>query len=216
MADNSPGSVESQLRKLVRQKKFKPKVWLDRGLNPSDKALCDTLENELNFLLNSLLKVQGSAEQNEYTNVLKFSLLQFDKYELDSEEKELVADYFDFICQIINVDFDKELDIWLYGIYHKDQTTTKPLPVLRTVSSPCQKCGNILSADIVKERQNVQSFWLIVQCNGCNEFNVLDIPENTDRYKKGDYFIFESIKKADATLDEVIAKMNFYKASNND
>lgn len=38
----------NELQNLLDQDKFSDSVWLERGLNPSDKKLCLVLENKLN------------------------------------------------------------------------------------------------------------------------------------------------------------------------
>ncbi len=205
--------IKSQLENLVQQNKFKDEVWIERGLNPSDSDLCIALEKELNAMLQNLL-LQENSFPSAKIEILNTSLQDFEKYDLDSVEKELVADYFATIADIIKVEINKNLDIWLYGFDTNERIISKPLNVFKSISSPCQKCNNKLATDILKERENVEPFWLIVQCNNCNEFNLLEFEENIDRYKIGDYFIFESIKKSVATVEDAIEKMNFYKAAN--
>lgn len=213
MTDTPGEMITAQLNKLVKKQKFGKKTWAQRGLNASSKELCDNLEYELNDILQNLIKRCENSLPDAH-DTLKNSLHNFDKYELDTEEMELIADYFSEIASIVKAEINEALNVWLYNFEPGTQDVSKPHQTLSSISIPCQKCANKLSTDIVKERNNVQPFWLIVQCNKCSAFNLLDIPENIDRYKTGDYFVFESINKTAHTLEEAIAKMNFYQSAN--
>lgn len=160
------------------------------------------------------MELPARSSESEKVNFLKVSLLSLNPFDLDTEEKELVADYFSNIAQIVNINFDNELDIWMYGFSINKNSSPKPITIEKTISESCSKCKALLNTDILKERKGVSSFWLIVQCNNCNEFNLLSLPENIDRYIKGNYFVFDTLEQKTYLLEQAIEKMNFYKHKN--
>ncbi|MBZ4036990.1 DUF4844 domain-containing protein [Flavobacterium sp. 17A] len=48
------------LEKLKSKEKFSNEEWENRGLNPSEKSLCISLENSLNDLLTDLIFANNS------------------------------------------------------------------------------------------------------------------------------------------------------------
>ncbi len=206
--------MPTDLQNLLSQQKFTDNIWIARGLNPSSKTLCNSLQTELDLVIQELLKLPTSCTDSNKAIILENSLFNFDKYDLDTEEKELIVDYFAQIAGLINIDISKSLNIWLYGFDTNDITKFKPVEILRIVSIDCTNCRTSLAIDILKERKNVPALWQIAQCDNCNEFNLLSIPENIDRFRNGKFFVFETLKQNEHTLESAIEKMKLYKKAN--
>jgi len=207
--------MREKLEELILLEKFADHVWLDRGLNPSIKSLCISLQNELNLIIREILKLPVDSTDLNKISVLKKSLLSFDKYELDTEEKELIADYFAQISDIIKIDINEIIDVWLYGFSTKF-VFKKATDIKKSIFSECSNCKTSLKIDILSERNNVPAFWEIAQCNICDGFNLIDVPPNVDKFRNGNFFVFEIFKKNEHTLEEAIEKMNYYKQVNSD
>jgi hypothetical protein len=201
------------LQDLFLADKFTDNVWLDRGLNPSAKSLCASLQNELNLTIKAILKLQQESMASDKAVVLKKSLLNFDKYELDTEEKELIADYFAQISELAKTEINKFIDEWLYG-KNISSLPKHNIEMKRSISSECTNCKESLNIDVITTRNNVAAFWEIVQCNKCNEFNLLTVPANVDKFRNGNFFVFEILKQTEHSIDQVKDKMRFYREAN--
>lgn len=208
--------MTTDLQNLLLQKKFADNLWIDRGLNPSSKSLCNLLQTELDVLIKEILDSLSNSTGSNKISILQNSLTKFNKYDLDTEEKELIVDYFAEIAKLINIDIHKNLNIWLYGFDPDEIPKIKRPVILKTISNNCSNCQASLSIEILKERNNVPAFWQIVQCNNCNEFNLLSIPENIDRFQNLKFFVFETLKKNEHTLENAIQKMKIYRKNNSD
>lgn len=142
---------------------------------------------------------------------LQNSIKNFDKYDLDSEEKELVVDYFFEISRLMNIDINESLSFWLYGFDPDEIPKIKPLSILETIKNSCTSCKASLKVEIFKKRRNVPALWLIVQCNNCDELNLLSIPAEIDRFKSHNFFVLELLKQNEYTLEEVNRKLEFFR-----
>ncbi|MGE6353104.1 hypothetical protein ACQKCJ_04420 [Flavobacterium sp. NPDC079362] len=89
------------LEKLKSIEKFSSEEWENRGLNPSEKSLCITLENSFNDLLSDLISANNSNKSDkEIENVFGRYFKEIKSDELDTEEIEFVVDNFAEIAKI--------------------------------------------------------------------------------------------------------------------
>ncbi len=205
----------ADLQNLLSKEKFAHQVWIDRGLNPSSKSICIFLQSELNLIIEELLKLPSNYKDS-HKIFLQNSLKNFDKYDLESEEKELLVDYFSEISKLINIDIDKNLNFWLYGFDPDEVPKTKPVEVLEIIENNCTSCQASLNIEVLKNRKSVPALWLIAQCNNCNHLNLLSIYEGIDRFKNGNFFVFELLRKNEYTLEEALKKLEFFRKNNPD
>lgn len=106
----------SQLDSLKNIYKFTDNDWDKRGLIPPDKSLSDKMDRLLNDCLEELISTRDkNLSLKDSKKILNRGLKRFRKLDYDTEEREFIADRFDEIAKIISVDFNEELDIWLYG-----------------------------------------------------------------------------------------------------
>jgi Domain of unknown function (DUF4844) len=181
-----------ELEHLLLLDKFAKGVWLERGLNPSSQSLCISLQTELNFTISGALKFSSDCTSTDKTIFFKNALSKFDKYQLDTEERELVVDYFSEISELSNVDINDILDFWLYGLNNNQDFKPKSIRVLETITNKCSKCQQSLIIDIIRKRNNISGLWEITQCKNCEEFNLLEIPENTDVFRNRNFSFLKS------------------------
>jgi len=59
--------------------------------------------------------VNGDVTKKEFKKALEIGLKKLKKSELDTEEKEMVCDYFFELSEIVAIDFRDNLNKWLYG-----------------------------------------------------------------------------------------------------
>ncbi|MFK7982115.1 MAG: DUF4844 domain-containing protein [Saprospiraceae bacterium] len=57
----------------------------------------------------------NDGTKKELKKALEIGLIKFKKLELDTEEKEMVCDYFFELSEIVTIDFTGHLNKWLYG-----------------------------------------------------------------------------------------------------
>ncbi len=106
----------TQLHDFIQKDKFSKEAWNNRGLNASETALSNYLNVSLNDCGKILIQlVNGDVTKKEFKKALEIGLKKLKKSELDTEEKEMVCDYFFELSEIVAIDFRDNLNKWLYG-----------------------------------------------------------------------------------------------------
>ena len=106
----------TQLHDFIQKDKFSKEGWNNRGLNASETALSNYLNVSLNDCGKILIQlVNGDGTKKEFKKALEIGLKKLKKSELDTEEKEMVCDYFFELSEIVAIDFRDNLNKWLYG-----------------------------------------------------------------------------------------------------
>ena len=104
------------LHDFIQKDKFSKEGWNNRGLNASETALSNYLNVSLNDCGKILIQlVNGDGTKKEFKKALEIGLKKLKKSELDTEEKEMVCDYFFELSEIVAIDFRDNLNKWLYG-----------------------------------------------------------------------------------------------------
>jgi hypothetical protein len=113
---SSKQDIINQIQAFKERDKFSTAAWNARGLNPSEKSMCDKLQRLFNDCADAVLKaLQSNATPKELRPILNAQLSKLEANEYDTEEKEFIADTFMEIAELTNVDFSKTLNDWLYG-----------------------------------------------------------------------------------------------------
>jgi hypothetical protein len=111
------------LEKLItfRQKdKFSSGAWEKRGLNPSDNDMCERLQEVFNGCADNLIEVISNDKNlQQLKTTLKKSLASVDSFHYDTEERAFICAYFDELAKIVSVDFNDNLNKWMYGSFLK-------------------------------------------------------------------------------------------------
>src|SRR5438105_11894782 len=87
------------------REKFSPLAWGQRGLNPSNSAMCAELELLFNDCADNLIKaVQSDPEQGQLKSILKNGLNYYSNRYFDTEERVFMCDNVFVVLQIVAVD----------------------------------------------------------------------------------------------------------------
>lgn len=109
--------IKQALIDFIEKEKFSEEEWRNRGLNPSDEFICSKMKAHLNECAEQLVKNLNTKDKNTWKKILKIRLHKIDKNEYDTEEREMICDYFYQLSQIVKVDFTTNLNRWLYGFF---------------------------------------------------------------------------------------------------
>ncbi|WP_281235158.1 DUF4844 domain-containing protein [Flavobacterium gelatinilyticum] len=208
------------LEKLKDKEKFSNEEWESRGLNPSEKSLCISLENSLNDLLTNLIfanNTKKSDKEIEDIFDLHYKEIKFD--ELDTEEREFVMDYFDEIAEILKIDsLNEKLNFWAYGTetYNHEEAVRKASEEVlaeekkrhEILSIECQKCKTQLETFILQRDNEIPSFEFdIIKCVKCSELNILDKGCGIKRYRFLNYELIEELPKEEYDLSKALLRL---------
>lgn len=133
-----------KLTEFIQRDKFSTQAWNERGLNPSSDELCQYLTSFFNTSANKFIeRVKAHSLARQFKSVLKFQLASLDKSHYDTEEKEFICDLFHVLAAIVEVDFNDNLNTWLYGsvltTLMKIQKFIRPEKIIETLRQPCTK-----------------------------------------------------------------------------
>ncbi len=203
-----------KLTAFRKQDKFSTSEWEERGLNPSDSEMCNSLQNLFNECADNLIEaINSQFKPRELKSILKNWLYSVNSSDYDTEEREFICDYFDQLSKIVSVDFKNNLNSWLYG---KTLSTLFKLTsffkgqdkIVETLTQDCTKCSSKLETFITKKEQGIPDYsWTIIQCNNCNEYNLLSTGPNIKEYRFGNYKSIEQLPKTEYTKEQAHARL---------
>jgi hypothetical protein len=203
------GQQIEELVEFRNKLKFADSEWEKRGLNPSSSDLCLQMERLLNECGDVLIVlVKSVATKNTIKKHLKIGLSRFRKLDYDTEEKEFICDYFSQLSRILEIDFESELNKWLYGfeinsIMKSFAKFKRPDKVIETLSQNCTKCNSMLDTHIMLRSDDVPDFSFdIVRCLTCGEYNMIDKGPKIKMLKYGNYEIVEHLRKDEFNLEQ--------------
>lgn len=202
-----------KLTEFKQRDKFSTAAWSERGLNPSDTALCQHLTVRFNSCADNLiLALTNKYSSRQIKSVLKKELSNFNKQDYDTEEKEFIAALFLEITSIVNIDFKDSLNKWLYGsiltTLIKINKILRPEKIAETLQQPCTKCGTALKTHIIKRENGIaETSWLIVKCNNCKEFNLLSYGPNVKQTRFENYQWVENLQMDEYTHEQALTRL---------
>jgi hypothetical protein len=208
----------SQLDSLKNTYKFTDKDWDDRGLIPSNKSLSDKMNRLINECLSDLINSQNrDLSQSDYVKILDKGLKRFKKLDYDTEEKEFIAEKFHEIANIIGVDYNEKLNIWLYGslmiklgkVFKQDDSK-----ILESITIQCSNCQDTLTKAIVKFEDNIPEYWTIVKCGHCGELNLFPALGNMKETRFINCTWIKSFAKSEFDSIEIKSKIIEMKTNN--
>ena len=191
----------NQLANLKNARKFSDSEWIKRGLNPSSQNIVDLMETNIDNCLSDLIaSIQESKTKNSKKAILKSNLRKNGK-NFDTEEKEFIADYYLKISKIIDVDFSKELNNWLYGsIFSMIKSLSEIIKgkekIIETIENICTKCESNLETFVLEKMDSaIENDYNIVKCNKCSEYNLIDNGSGNKQIQFGNYELVEQLSK---------------------
>jgi len=194
--------------------KFSSFAWEQRGLNPSDGEMCNRLQNLFNDCTDNLIEATNSDfKQRQLKNILKSWLYRVNSSDYDTEEREFICDYFDQLSKIVSVDFKYNLNSWLYGkvlntLFKVTSFFKGKDKIIETLSQDCTKCASKLETFIIRKEEGIPDYnWTIIQCNNCNEFNLLSTGPNIKELRFGNYKSIEQLPKTEYTEEQANVRL---------
>jgi len=193
--------------------KFSDSAWEERGLIPSSRGVSEKPERVLNECTDELiLSVNfGNRKQLE---VLKDALKKLPRSDYDTEEAEFIVDYFFRLSTIVEVGMTDKLNRWLYGGVLNSLLKVAKLfsgkqKIVETLRQDCTKCSSKLETFIMQRQEGIpDSSWFIIQCNNCNEYNLLSKGPNIKEMKFGNYKLTEQLMKSEYDESEAKIRLN--------
>ncbi|MBS1602440.1 MAG: DUF4844 domain-containing protein [Bacteroidetes bacterium] len=212
MADQK--TILNELLEFRNREKFSISEWNARGLIPCDSAKCSRLELEFNSCADRLIEsVNANEGQKQFRSILRKSLKNFDKNELDTEEREFICDIFFIVCEIVSIDFKDDMSKWLYGsvlssLLKVSSFVRGPEKVVSTLSQDCTGCGSKLETFITKREKGIPDYaWTIVQCAKCSEYNLLSHGPDIKELRFGQYKMVEQLPKTVFTEEQAKTRL---------
>lgn len=194
--------------------KFSSSAWEKRGLNPSDSEMCNRLQNLFNDCADNLIEATNSDfKPRQLKSILKSWLDSVNSSDYDTEEREFICDYFDQLSKIVSVDFKDNLNSWLYGkvlntLFKVTSFFKAKDKIIETLSQDCTKCGSKLETFIMRKEEGIPDYnWTIIQCNNCNEFNLLSTGPNIKELRFGNYKSIEQLPKTEYTEEQANVRL---------
>ena len=206
------------INKLIafrQTEKFSSSIWESRGLNPSSAEMCISLEKKFNDCADDLLSmVESGGNGKQLNKTLKNGLKRFNSSDYDTEEKEFISDYFFQLSTIVEVDIKENINRWLYGtilnsFFKATRSFQAKESINETLSQDCIKCGKILETFIISRKEGIPDpSWFIIQCNNCNEYNLLSTGPNIKELRFGNYKLAEQLSKSEYDESEAKIRLN--------
>jgi hypothetical protein len=192
----------NKLTSLRQKDKFSDGEWEKRGLESSESELCNELNALFNDTLDDLIKaVETDAQGRQLKAILFRHLAVFHKSAYDTEEREFITDLFFQLAKIVNVDFKHQLNNWIYGIIlgaliRLGSVFKKAQAVVETLSQECNNCKTKLDTFIIERGDDIPDLcWDIIQCDSCNEYNLLNKGPHIRQLRFGNYRWIEQLSK---------------------
>ena len=207
---------QNQVDKLLlfkQRDKFSQSAWNDRGLNPSSTKLCNQLTRLFDACADNLIRaVDDKSSSRQLKSVLKSGLTNFNKLDYDTEEKEFICDLFHELATIVNVDFNENLNKWLYGsvltTLMKIQKVLKPEKIVKTLNQPCTKCETKLETFILRMEEGIPDIsWFVAKCNNCGELNLISPGPNVKETRFGNYQWVDTLSKDEYTYEQALTRL---------
>lgn len=203
-----------KLNLFLKHNKFSNSAWNDRGLNPSDSEMCNTLEQLFNECTENLIdSVNLDCSNRQIKNILKVGLEKFKSSEYDTEEREFICDYFFQLSNIVSIDFKNNLNNWLYGTFLNTLFKVTSFfkgkeKILETLSQDCTKCDSKLETFIIRKEEGIPDYnWTVIQCNVCKGYNLLSKGPNIKESRLGNYISIEQLAKNQFTYEQALIRL---------
>jgi len=207
-------SMQEKLLAFRNLNKFSDSAWEKRGLNPSDADMCSFMENSFNECADDLIEAAKlNFKSGQFKNILQKGLSCFNAFNYDTEEREFICDYFVQLSVIVAVDFNENLNKWLYGrilntLYKVHSFFKGRDKFVETLTQYCTSCGSALETFILRKEDGIPDYnWTVIKCNACNEYNLLSVGPNVKELKFGNYTSIEDISKSDFTEEQANTRL---------
>jgi len=196
-------------------KKFSNSAWEERGLNPSENEMSDKLEKLFYNCADELINaIKSNFTSRQLKIILNKKLASLNSFDFDAEEREFICDTFEKLSKIVSINFKDNLNGWLYGsvlsnLFKLTSFLKGKNSFKETLSQDCTKCTSKLETFIVRKQEGIPDYsWKIIQCNTCNEFNLLSTGPNIKELRFGNYKLVEQLSKTEFNEEEAFIRLN--------
>ncbi len=196
--------VIQELKGFLKKEKFTSSEWERRGLNPSSPEQCHKMADLINKCCERLIV---HCANNKATSILKKELkagiASFNKSEYDTEEKEFIGHHFLELGGIVDIDFNDDLDKWLYGsfmngILKLTSALKGKIKKVEPLSQNCTNCEVKLETFVTKRQAGITNYpFYIVRCNACGEYNMIDHGPNVHSIRFGEYELVDQLPNSE-------------------
>lgn len=108
--------VVDNLKKYIKNGFFSPEHYGRLVIVPNNYGVCKMIEELLSICIKEIIiAIQKNANKKQIKEALKKGLKRFNKMQYDTEEREFICHCFYLISDIVEVNFENELNEWLYG-----------------------------------------------------------------------------------------------------
>lgn len=204
----------NKLTALKQRDKFSDGEWEKRGLNASVPELSHELNTLFNDALDALIKaVEKDASGTQLKSILSQHLSGFPRSEYDTEEREFIADLFYQLTKTVNIDFKHQLNNWMYGmilgtLIRFGSIFKRAQRVVETLSQECTNCKTKLDTFIIERGDDIPDLcWDIIQCDSCNEYNLLNKGPHIRQLRFGNYRWVEQLSKDEFSEEQAIVRL---------
>jgi len=205
--------IIDKLTEFKQRDKFSTNAWNERGLNPSSDEMCRHLNLFFDKCTDQLIKVINERSLPKHLkDILKSELLNLNKSDYDTEEKEFICDLFSGLAAIVNVDIRDNLNKWLYGVFlttlMKIQKVIRQERIIETIRHSCIKCETKLETHILRKEDGIpETSWLVAKCNNCGEFNLLSHGPNLKETRFENYQLVDTLLMKEYTYDQALTRL---------
>jgi hypothetical protein len=211
---NDKQTTLDKLYAFRKLEKFSNSAWEERGLYPSDSEMCNRLQSLFNDCADNLIEATNlDFKSRQLKRILKSWLNSVNSWDYDTEEREFICDYFDQLSKIVSVDFKDNLNSWLYGkvlytLFKVISFFKGKDKIIETLSQECTQCSTKLETFIIRKEEGIPDYnWTIIQCNNCNEFNLLSTGPNIKELRFENYKSIEQLLKTEYTEEQANVRL---------
>jgi hypothetical protein len=205
-----------KIDKLVdfkQRNKFSIQAWDERGLNPSNDEVGQQLTLFFNSSSDKLISgIKSEKSTQQLKSILKSELSSLNKSDYDTEEKEFISDLFNELAKIIEIDFNDNLNKWLYGsvltTLMKIKNLIRPEKIVETLKHSCTKCNVALETQVLSKKNGIpETSWLIAKCNNCGDLNLLSLGPNVKETRFVNYKWVDSLHMSEYTYEQALTRL---------
>ncbi|MBC9933165.1 DUF4844 domain-containing protein [Chitinophaga qingshengii] len=204
----------SALSTFRERDKFSHTAFRERGLNPSDPLIIEGMEKFFNDLTDQLIAAaQQDAKEKVYKKMLKDALDKIEKDDFDTEEREMICDYFYDLANITGVDFKDQLNKWLYGGFLVNMLKMASFikgkeKVEEVYAQSCTGCNQSLEVQVMQKQPGIpEGDWLIGQCESCKEYNLLTFGPGAKNIRFIGFHTVESLGRDEYTEEQARTRL---------
>ena len=188
-----------------RRNKFSAEVWIERGLNPSNDAICKHLTDFFDSCTDKVISgINNKLSNEQIKHLLEKELVNLNRSDFDTEEREFICDLFFELASYINIYVNDLLGMWMYGFIPE----RKKRKIIEIIKQPCTRCEIELETFVEEKEEGIpEEGWRLAKCNNCGELNLLSCGKNIKRASFGNYQGLGMLKMDKYNYEQALARL---------